>query len=176
MRLFTLLLLVAFNVSAEPYKRSLYPHWSDLDRDCQNSRDETLLDESLNPVKYKTDRGCKVASGWWYGYYSDKFYDNPRQLDIDHVVPLKEAHLSGADEWSRELRKQFANDPENLIAVQASENRRKGAKDPAHWLPSNESYHCEYIARWLAVKLKYRLEIDPDEQQTINKVVSTRCF
>jgi hypothetical protein len=168
-------LLAASNVFAEPYKRSLYPHWSDLDSDCQNSRMETLITESLNPVTFKTDNQCKVLSGWWYGVYSGEFFSIAKHLDIDHIVPLKEAHLSGADIWTTGQRKAFANDPDNLLAVKASENRSKGAKDPAHWLPSDENYHCIYIAKWLAVKLKYDLDIDDAEQQVINEVVAKSC-
>ena len=167
--------LVASNISAEPYKRSLYPHWSDLDSDCQSSRMEALITESLNPVTFKTDNQCKVLNGWWYGVYSGEFFSVAAQLDIDHIVPLKEAHLSGADTWTREQRKAFANDPDNLLAVKASENRSKGAKDPGKWLPSDSRYHCIYVAKWLFVKLKYDLEIDTDEQKAINEVVSVNC-
>ena len=168
-------LLMVSNISAEPYKRSLYIHWSDLDRDCQNSRMETLIDKSLNPVTFKTDNKCLVLNGWWYGVYSGEFFSIAKHLDIDHIVPLKEAHISGAENWTKEQRKAFANDPENLLAVKASENRSKGAKDPASWLPSDEGYHCIYVAKWLAVKLKYDLEVDGAEQKTINEVVANSC-
>ena len=41
-----------------------------------------------------------------------------------------------------------------------SANRSKGSKDPASWLPENESFHCTYIQTWITVKEKYSLEID----------------
>ncbi len=50
------------------------------------------------------------------------------------MVPLKEAHQSGAANWSRERKKAYANDlddPDTLIAVDRRLNRQKGAKDPA---------------------------------------------
>lgn len=168
-------LLITSNAIAEPYKRSLYPHWSDLDGDCQDSRVESLITESISPVTFKSDNQCKVISGWWYGVYSGEFFSEASKLDIDHIIPLKEAHLSGAENWTREQRKEFANDPENLLAVKASENRSKGAKDPSEWLPSASSYHCRYIAKWLAVKIKYDLTIDDGEQKSINRVVADKC-
>jgi len=32
-------------------------------------------------------------------------YSSPRKLDVDHVVPLKEAHDSGAWQWTPEKQK-----------------------------------------------------------------------
>ncbi|WP_435853827.1 GmrSD restriction endonuclease domain-containing protein [Streptomyces sparsogenes] len=58
--------------------------------------------------------------------------DAAGQLDIDHVVPLKEARRSGAAAWTTEDRKAFANDlvHSQLIAVSARSNRSK-AERPA---------------------------------------------
>ena len=42
------------------YNRKDYRHWIDEDRDCQNTRNEVLIQESLDPVTYKSGKGCKV--------------------------------------------------------------------------------------------------------------------
>lgn len=107
----------------------------------------------------------------WIGLYTGKIFSNARQVDIDHVVPLKEAHISGASGWTKEKKRQFANDEDNLLAVSKSANRSKGAKDPAKWMPKNEAFHCEYIKKWVAVKEKYILYMDRKEQQKVNRVL-----
>ena len=87
---FILLLLVTLQLSACPkYNRKKYRHWIDEDRDCQNTRNEVLIQESLDPVTYKSSKGCRVSSRKWYGSLTGKTFTNPRQLDIDHFVPLK---------------------------------------------------------------------------------------
>ena len=60
--------------------------------------------------------------------YSGEVIFDASKLDIDHIVPLKWDWGHGANEWSKEKREKFANDPVNLVAVEASLNRQKGAK------------------------------------------------
>ena len=154
------------------YDRKDWPHWVDFDRDCQDARAEALIAASTVPVKFKRNKGCVVSHGSWFDPYTGNTFIQASKLDIDHIIPLKEAHISGGDVWSREERRTFANDPENLIVVSASENRQKGAKDPAQWLPDTVSYRCEYVKRWSYVKTKYSLTLDAQEKGAINAVLA----
>ena len=68
-------------------------------------------------------------------------------------------------------REAFANDlahPGSLIAVTASSNRSKSDGDPASWVPSNGAYRCEYLARWVEVKVRWELSVDPTEHDVIS--------
>ena len=79
---------------------------------------------------------CHVRQ--WHDPYTGRVFTDPSLLDVDHVVPLKEAFDSGAKEWSRDKMVRYFNDLEHkdhLIAVDRSANRSKGARDPARWLP-----------------------------------------
>ncbi len=152
------------------YKRNDWQHWIDEDKNCLSTRDEVLAKESLKTVGI--DR-CRVVSGKWRDPYTGEAFTDPRELDIDHLVPLGEAYISGGSEWNSERKKQYANDldlPEALIAVSASANRNKEAKDPTHWMPSNEEYHREYIEAWVRVKKKWGLSMDEEEEKKIMEV------
>ena len=164
----TLLLTILISqIAFADYSRSSFKHWINEDGDCLNTRQEVLQKESLTPPKIEN---CRVVEGKWYDIYSGEYYTNPSELDIDHIVPLKEAWESGADKWTAEKRKQFANDYDNLIAVDRSLNRQKGAKDPAQWLPPRKEYICEYIIRWIHIKVKYTLEMDAKEQRKVEEI------
>ena len=154
------------------YNRKDWPHWVDADGDCQNARAEALIVASIKPVKFKRNKGCVVSHGQWLDPYSGKSFFKASNLDIDHIVPLKEAHISGGDVWTKKQRRRFANDPENLIVVSARENREKGAKDPAKWLPDIVEFRCEYAQRWVAVKTKYKLVMDAKELAALDTVRS----
>src|SRR3972149_2944896 len=80
-------------VQAEPYKRSLYKHWVDADSDCQDTRQEGLIAERTIAVRLES-RGCKVLSRRWHDPYTDAVFTDPKKLDIDHFIPLKEVHRS----------------------------------------------------------------------------------
>jgi len=156
-----------------PYDRSLYAGWMDADGDCQDTRQEVLIAESLVPVQLDS-RGCSVVSGMWLDPYTGETFTSPGALDIDHFIPLAEAHASGASQWPQQLRSQFANDlswPGSLIAVSASANRSKGARDPAQWLPPNEEFHCEYVTNWVLTKAYWRLAMDDAERDAVYSVL-----
>ena len=67
----------------------------------------------------------------------------------------------GRAQWSAGTRDAFANDPLNLLAVDADTNRAKGDGDAATWLPPNRRFRCAYVARQVAVKRKLRGVGDP---------------
>lgn len=149
---------------AHGYRREeLFGKWEDADRDCRNSRAETLEHSSLAPV----DDACTIQEGKWFDPYTGDTLTRARDLDIDHIVPLKEAWVSGAFAWSREERVAFANDPEVLLAVSKGPNREKGDKDPSRWLPPAEDFRPEYAARWARIKLRFRLAADTDERRAL---------
>ena len=159
-----------------PYKRNLYGKWRDIDKDCQNTRQEVLIAESLVPVKLDF-KGCRVISGKWFDPYTGQTFTSPSDLDIDHFIPLAEVHRSGGNIWNRQRRQKYANDlsyKNTLIAVSSSTNRAKGDKDPARWLPPNKSFHCEYVQLWEATKKYWALTMDDEEKETI-KSISKKC-
>ena len=152
------------------YDRDLYGGWIDEDSDCQDTRQEVLIAQAL---EVETDAsGCRVIRGKWLGPYTGKQFSDPSELHIDHVVSLKEAHESGAAGWSARERQRFANDMDNLLAVDAGENMSKGARGPEQWLP--DVGKCRFIRKWLDVKQQWSLDIDRAESDAIDDVLS-RC-
>lgn len=149
-----LILLILPSLAFGDYDRSTWKHWIDADGDCQDTRQEILIRYSLVPPTLSED-GCRVVSGAWVGQYSGKVFTDPGELDIDHIVPLRWANDHGGEEWSELLKQVFANDPENLLPVKASENRSKGAKGPDEWMPKlNKEL---YIQQWKSVAGRYGL-------------------
>jgi hypothetical protein len=93
-------------------------------------------------------------------------------VDIDHVVALGNAWATGAGRWSPAERAAFANDPLNLLPVDAGANRQKGDADAATWLPPAKSFRCRYVARQVAVKAKYGLRVTAAEASAMRRVLT----
>lgn len=157
------------------YDRSDWRHWIDADRDCQDARQEALIAESRAPVRYARPDRCLVASGDWFGQYTGERFTDPADLDIDHMVPLANAHRSGGWQWSKERKRDYANDlsyPNHLIAVQASANRRKGSNGPEDWKPPRREYWCQYATDWAAVKQAWGLTATPREAAALQEMLA----
>ena len=170
------------NISAIPsnlptYDRDDWKHWIDADGDCQDARNEALIAESRVSVSYRTDsRRCRVATGEWLAPYTGTMVTNPGKLDMDHMVPLANAHASGAWNWSAQRREQYANflgDPQHLIAVTASANRSKGARGPEAWKPEDQSYWCQYAIDWITIKHNWDLTVTLREIDALTGMLDT---
>lgn len=142
------------------YDRGDWPHWIDSDGDCLNTRHEVLESESLAVVSMVSGDHCRVDQGLWADPYTGLNFTNASDLDVDHMVPLANAHVSGGWQWTTEQKRAYANDiidPEHLIAVQAAANRSKGARGPEEWQPDNLAYHCDYAKIWIGIKARWGL-------------------
>ena len=158
------------------YDRSDWRHWIDEDGDCQDARHEVLIAESLDQVTFETDRECRVATGRWFGAFTGAYVEDPGDLDIDHMVPLKNAHLSGAWAWNPAMKEEYANylgEENHLIAVTASANRSKGAKGPEEWGPPELGYWCQYATDWAEIKEWWELTMTKVESEIVMDMLGT---
>lgn len=157
-----------------PYDRSVFGDWIDADGDGCDTRAEVLRLQSL---RHTHDEGSCIPVGRWFSLYDNITTDDSTDLEVDHLVPLKEAWVSGAAKWTRQRLHDYFNDmsvDSALIAVTRSSNRAKGARDPADWLPENREAHCRYINSWIAVKHRWQLHIDDAELRAL-RAISNRC-
>ena len=148
--------------------------WFDTDRNGCDTRND-ILRRDLGSKQMKN--ACKVLAGTLapdaYTGTSIRFaYGGASEVDIDHVVALSDAWQKGAARWSAGKRLALANDPLNLLAVDASTNRAKGDGDTATWLPPNKSFRCTYVARQVAVKGNYGLWVTAAERDAMTRVLA----
>ena len=172
-----LLTITVQNERPNGYSRSMFKHWVDADGDSCDTREEVLIAESTSRAQVDA-YGCKVIEGDWLSPYDNAAHTNPSELDIDHMVPLKEAWDSGAWAWSAMQRQLFANDltdSRSLIAVTAGQNRSKSDRDPSNWLPPQTQYRCTYLAEWVAIKAHWKLSMDQSEFGRIKNVLTASC-
>lgn len=162
------------------YERDLFgPAWSDdvnVDggrNGCDTRND--ILQRDLADISVRNGtHGCLVESGSFVSPYSGENIDFRRgdnQVDIEHVVALGDAWVKGAFQWDEAKRRDFANDPINLLAVDASNNRAKGAADAATWLPPHKPFRCDYGRIQVHVKYVYDLWTTEAEHRELGKLL-----
>ena len=149
--------------------------WFDTNRNGCDTRNDILRRDL---VSKDMKNWCKVLAGTrkpdpYTGETIRFVVGGGSEIDIDHVVALSDAWQKGAAKWPAGKRLAFANDPLVLLAVDAGANRSKGEGDAATWLPPNKSYRCQYVARQVAIKLKYGIWVTKAEQEAMVRVLST---
>jgi hypothetical protein len=170
------LLVATVPTDLPDYVRKDWPHWGDSDKDCQNTRAEVLIIESYEAVSFKSATPCTVATGEWFDPYTEEIVYAASDLDVDHMIPLKNTHISGGHAWTKEKRRAFANDmnhPEHLIAVTASANRSKGARGPEAWKPPAENHWCDYATHWIDIKWRWELSVTPEEYEALADMLTS---
>lgn len=168
----------------QDFKRHRFgERWSD-DVDVEfghngcNTRDD-ILRRDLTRVVLR--RGtCLVQRGTLHDPYTGntlEFVRGPstsEAVQVDHLVSLADAWYKGARFWDDARRRDFANDPRNLLAVSAQANFDKAFRDAAGWLPANAAFECEFVARQVTVKTAYGLWVSANEKTAMHRVLR-RC-
>ncbi|CUA74170.1 hypothetical protein RSOLAG22IIIB_11003 [Rhizoctonia solani] len=164
-------LTVAPESNTPAYSRDLFPTWDTISGSC-DTRETVLKRDGTGVV---TDSSCAATSGTWVSPYDGATWTAASDLDIDHIVPLKEAWVSGAKDWTTAQREALANDltRPQLVAVTDNVNQSKGDKDPAKWMPPSTSYHCTYVRAWITVKHYYSLTVDSDEKAALSSYLAS---
>nr|OQO18529.1 putative secreted protein [Rachicladosporium sp. CCFEE 5018] len=164
---------VAAESNSPAYSRDYFPTWITISGAC-NTREYVLKRDG---VSVQTDSACTATSGTWYSDYDQATWYAASDVDIDHIVPLKEAWVSGARSWTTAQRQAFANDVTRpqLLSVTDNVNQSKGDQDVADWLPPNVGYQCEYVRAFVQVKYYYKLSMDSAENAAAADVLNNVC-
>lgn len=174
-------LTVARNRNWESYERNAFgPGWSGrggepkLSDGCTARED--VMKRDLSEVRLAESNSCLALSGTLHDPYTGAQLPYNRfkasDIEIDHVVALGDAWRSGASEWNADRRQQFANDVGNLLAVQKQANQDKGSKTPDQWKP-RQAYWCDYARRWIGVKTRWSLTVQPTEKIALSTMLET---
>uniref|UniRef100_UPI000AFE2E17 HNH endonuclease family protein n=1 Tax=Rhodococcus marinonascens TaxID=38311 RepID=UPI000AFE2E17 len=166
------------------YDRALFGSaWSDdvgVDggRNGCDTRNDILRRDLMNITVKPGSSNCTILTGTLTDTFTGKTIEFTRgegtsnAVQIDHIVALSDAWQKGAQQLDEQTRRDFANDPRNLQAVDGPANGQKGDGDAATWLPPNKSYRCTYVARQVQVKSTYGLWVTQAEKDAIARVLS----
>ncbi len=140
-----------------------------------NTRDD-ILRRDLADLQVRPGT-CFAQSGVLHDPYTGAIIDFVRGPDtsstvqIDHVVSLADAWYKGARLWDDQRRRDFANDPRNLLAVGGKVNFDKAFRDVGSWLPPDAAFRCAFVSRVVEVKTVYQLWVSGNEKDALRRVL-----
>jgi len=162
------------------YNREAFgQRWADTNHNGCDTRNDILARDLARPTFKPGTRDCVVLSGTLAEPYTGQTIQFERGektsslVQIDHVVALADAWRSGAWQWDEQRRTEFANDPNNLLAVDGQANQDKSAASADQWLPPNADFRCDYVKLQIAVKNSYGLSVTQAEQDALATQLAT---
>lgn len=177
---------VAHRVSAGHYERTAFgAAWTDAvgvaggRNGCDTRNDILRRDLTDTVVAVVSSCPRAVTSGEFRSPYTGRFITFRRDrragaVQIDHIVPLAFAWDMGAASWEPTRRVDFANDPANLVAVDAASNQDKSDQEPGRWMPPDERFHCRYAIQFVIMSSTYGLSLDRASARELTRALR-RC-
>ncbi|KAI1770020.1 hypothetical protein F4818DRAFT_277120 [Hypoxylon cercidicola] len=164
-------LTTAAAVDDGTYERDLFPTWDTITGTC-NTREYVLRRDGTGVT---VGSNCAPTAGSWTSPYDGARWTAASDVDIDHMVPLKNAWISGASRWTTARREAFANDVTRpqLWAVTDNVNQSKGDRSPDSWKPPLQSFYCTYARAYVAVKSYYSLTVTSAERSALTSMLNT---
>lgn len=160
------------------YSRDTFgPAWADIDGNGCRQRDDVLardlIDVELARNRCTVLRGVLEVdpyTGKRITFQHDRVAEpgNPGSQGVqgEHIISLKAAHLGGAWAWSDQQRLQFANDLDNVIAVDGIANQSKQDSGPADWLPLT-TYRCTYVTKYTQIATEWGLAVSVADRDAL---------
>ena len=82
-KLIIILLLISSVIGQSKYNRKDFKHWVDVDKDCQDARQEVLIEESIFRVTYKEENKCKFS---YFSHFTFFIIPNKFKCDTCYLV------------------------------------------------------------------------------------------
>ena len=177
-------LLEQIDTAAAPteveYDRDTFgQRWADVDRNGCDQRNDVLARDLVDETVDPGTQDCVVRTGTLADPYTGTTIAFRRgettstAVQIDHLIPLAYAHRNGASGWTPAQRETFANDLDNLQAVDGPTNASKSDQGPAEWMPPADSYRCTYVTRFVFVAHRYQVAIPAEDRAAIADLLPT---
>lgn len=174
---------------APAYRRADWPHWRGEDTwettdgsgaTCRADTRDVVIRRAVRGASLTITRGgdggCIVRGDLLDFYGTDGLLRSADAIEVDHLVPLGEAHRAGGWRWSREQKARYANYLTirfYLLPVSAVHNQQKGNRGPQDWIPTNPAIHCQYGLWWATVKYLEGLSSSEAERAAVRGLLLT---
>ena len=106
--------------------------------------------------------------------YQNRVPKTRNNLQVEHVVARKEAHVSGLCKETDVQKRLFVKDIRNMVLATGRVNRLKSFKDAAEWMPTGDGAVNKiwFARKVIEVKRAWNLAVDPAECNALAKVLS----
>lgn len=165
----------------------------DHDGDCQDSRQELLIEKSLVPVTFTDPQEmCEVATGLWEDAFTKDRWDDPNVFVVVSNVPPENVYQN-VNLWHPHVVRHYIDVPKehyvpdrkfsskfggvelgkNLRLVSTATKADRAGHGPDEWRPDNRQHWCEYAHEWIHDKYMWRIDTPQPEADALIEMLDT---
>lgn len=159
------------------YERDAFGQsWKDVEDNGCGQRDD-ILTRDLVEAAVRLGSACVIVSGTltdpWSGEVVLFAKAEASEVQVDHVLPLREIWDAGAWAWTPQDRELAANDLGNLVASSAAVNSSKSDDTAEDWQPTRADSGCLYSRMVVTIRDRYTLALTEPETLVLDELLQT---
>ena len=165
----------------------------DYDKDCQDTRQELLIEKSLVPVTFTDPQEkCEVATGLWEDDFTKDRWADPNVFVVVPNVPPENVYHN-VNLWHPHVIRHYVDIPrpnylpdydftsefagvelgKNLRLVSTATEADRAGRGPDEWRPENRLHWCEYAHEWIHDKYMWRIDTPQPEADALVEMLDT---
>jgi hypothetical protein len=150
--------------------------WEVSTEDCLDFAEQVLIDRSSVQILWADQLECVPDSGRWADRYVGTVISRTIDADVSPHVPPAIAFASGGSTWTEVTRNAYLTDTVHPAALQITSTgsgHNPRGQDPSQWKPSNSDTWCAYAVDWVAVKVRWELDVTVAERDAVSEMLTT---
>ncbi|MFT7475935.1 MAG: hypothetical protein ACI81L_002881 [Verrucomicrobiales bacterium] len=150
--------------------------WAILTEDCLDLAENVLITRSSVPIVWADQLECVPDQGRWTDRYLGTVISRTIDAAVSPHIPPAIVFVSGGSTWTELTRDAYLTDtthPATLQITSAGSGHNPRGQDPSRWKPSNAESWCAYAVDWVAVKVRWELDVTVAERDAVAEMLGT---
>jgi hypothetical protein len=150
--------------------------WVVSTEDCLDFAEHVLIARSSVQILWADQLECVPDQGRWTDRYLGTVISRTIDAAVSPHIPPAIVFASGGSTWTELTQNAYLTDtvhPATLQITSTGSGHNPRGQDPSQWKPSNVESWCAYAIDWVAVKVRWELDVTVEERDAVDEMLRT---